>query len=161
MKHRVFGKKLSRDINSRKALLKNLTNDLILHGQVKTTLAKAKFVKSYIEKAVTKAKKTKLGSKRVLASTLTNKAFLKLVDEIAPGFKIRQGGYTRIIRLHPRVGDNASMARIELLKWDKSKSVARPKEKKVKKAKATSSQKNKKSVVVKKKIKTVSKKNKK
>ena len=131
MKHRVFGRKLGRNINSRKALLKNLTNDLVLHGYVKTTLAKAKFVRGYAEKAITEAKKAKLGGKRVLASTFTKKAFLRLVDEIAPGFEKRQGGYSRIIKLHPRVGDNAPMARIELLEWDKSKTAVRSKIKKV------------------------------
>lgn len=135
MKHRVFGRKLGRDLNARKALLKNLTNDLLLHSQVQTTLAKAKFVQGYAEKTITEAKKTKLGGRRKLALSLTNKAFVRLVGEIAPGFVNRQGGYTRIVKLHPRAGDNAPMARIELLEWDKTKAAVRIKPKSAKKVK--------------------------
>lgn len=127
MRHQVRGKKLGRDTNSRKALLKNLASDLLLHGKVKTTLSKAKFVQSHAEKIITSAKKTKLGQKRVLASSLTVKAFTKLVEEIAPGFEQRMGGYTRIIKLSPRTGDNAFMARIELLAWDQTKSKTKAK----------------------------------
>lgn len=121
MRHRVFGRKLGRDTKSRKSLLRNLTNDLFLYGRVKTTAAKAKFVQSYAEKAITIAKKSKLGAKRPLASSLTSKALLRLINEIAPGFENRAGGYTRIIKLSPRIGDNSAMAKIELLEWDKSK----------------------------------------
>lgn len=127
MRHKVFGKKLGRDTNARKALLKNLTNDLFLHGQIKTTEAKAKFVRSEAEKIITTAKKAKLGAKRVLASKLTNKAFVRLVEEIAPGYEARTSGYTRIIKMSPRLGDRAPMAKIELLVWDKSKKVTRAK----------------------------------
>ena len=127
MRHKVFGKKLGRDTNARKALLKNLTNDLFLHGQIKTTEAKAKFVRSEAEKIITIAKKAKLGAKRVLASRLTNKAFVRLLDEIAPGFESRTSGYTRIIKMSPRLGDRAPMAKIELLELDKSKKIIRVK----------------------------------
>lgn len=151
MRHRVYGRRLGRDVNSRKALLKNIANDLILRGKVRTTLAKAKFAQSHAEKLITAAKKTKLGQRRVIASTLTDKAFVRLVEEIAPGFEGRLGGYTRIVKLTPRVGDNASMARIELLEWDKSK-VKNKSSKEKPKAQATKLATNKKMAVAKKSI---------
>lgn len=123
MRHGVFGRKLSRDTNSRKALLRNLTNDLILREHIVTTVAKAKFVQSYAEKIITSAKQAKLARKRMIASGLTKGSFIKLIEEIAPGFDTRAGGYTRIIKLSPRNGDNAPMAKIELVSWDKSKTL--------------------------------------
>ncbi len=121
MRHAVFGRKLGRDTNSRKALLNNLAGALIVNGSVTTTLAKAKFVKPYVEKMVTSAKKNRLASKRILASSLPKSAFKKLIDEVAPGFVKREGGYARIIKLTARRGDSAAMARLEFLEWDKSK----------------------------------------
>lgn len=137
MRHLVAGKKLGRDTNSRKALLNNLANAIFLHGKVNTTLAKAKFAKSHIEKLITSAKKSKLGAKRVIASQLSKATFNKLINEIVPSFEGRNGGYTRIVKLSPRNGDNAPMARIELLPLDKTKAKILPKTKgkKVKKIK--------------------------
>ena len=117
----MTGRKLGRDTNSRKALLNNLANSLFLHGQITTTLAKAKFAQSYVEKTITSAKRTKLGGRRKIASTLSSTAFLRLTREIAPGFEQRTSGYTRILKIAPRNGDNAPMARIELLAWDATK----------------------------------------
>ena len=124
MRHQVFGKRLSRDTKARKALLNNLANSLLLHGKITTTVAKAKFAKSHVEKMVTVAKKDRLAQSRILASSLNREAFLKLKDQIAPGFAERSGGYTRIIRLSPRRGDMAPMARLEFVKWER---VAAPK----------------------------------
>lgn len=124
MRHAVFGRKLGRDTNSRKALLNNLAGALIINGSVTTTLAKAKFVKPYVEKMVTVAKKDRLASKRILASYLKGTAFKKLIGEIAPGFEKRTGGYSRIIKLTTRRGDAAAMARLEFLEWDKSKALS-------------------------------------
>jgi large subunit ribosomal protein L17 len=137
VRHLVAGKKLGRDTNSRKALLNNLANAVFLHGKVKTTLAKAKFAKSHIEKTITSAKKAKLGSRRVIASGLSKTTFNRLIDEIVPSFEARSGGYTRIVKLSPRNGDNAPMARIELMPLDKSKTKVSKKSenKKVKKIK--------------------------
>ncbi len=129
MRHLVAGKKLGRDTNSRKALLNNLANSVFLYGKVKTTLAKAKFAKSHIEKTITSAKKAKLGTRRVIASQLSKATFNKLINEIVPSFEGRSGGYTRIVKLSPRNGDNAPMARIELLPLDKSKAKSSPKAK--------------------------------
>ena len=124
MRHAVFGRKLGRDTNSRRALLNNLADALIINGSVTTTLAKAKFVKPYVEKMVTIAKKDKLASKRILASYLQSTAFSKLIGEIAPGFDKRPGGYARIVKLTTRRGDSAAMARLEFLEWDKPKALS-------------------------------------
>lgn len=121
MRHQRFGQKLSRDTNARKALQNNLASSLMIYGQVKTTIAKAKFVKGHVEKLITLAKKNKLSGNRDLASKINHSAFLKLVNEIGPGFEGRKGGYTRILKLQSRRGDSAEMARLELLEWDKTK----------------------------------------
>jgi len=119
VRHKVFGKRLSRDTNARKALLKNLASSLIINGKITTTLAKARFARGYIEKLVTVAKSRKLSSHRKMASGLTNEALKKLVGEIGPGFAARPGGYIRIIKLEQRSGDAAQMARLEFLQWEK------------------------------------------
>ena len=123
MRHAVFGRKLGRDINSRAALLNNLAGALVVHGSVTTSLSKAKFVKPYIEKMVTIAKKKRLAANRAIASNLPPAAFKRLTSEIAPGFEKRQGGYTRVVKLASRRGDSAPMARIEFLEWDKQKAM--------------------------------------
>ena len=122
MRHRVFGRKLSRDINARKALLANLATSLIVNGKLVTTVAKAKFARPYVEKLITSDKGDRLFANRKLASVLSPAAFKKLVGEIAPGFSERHGGYLRIVKQITRRGDNAQMARLELLEWDKTKS---------------------------------------
>lgn len=127
MRHQVFGRKLNRDINSRRALASNLASSLLVEGHIITTLAKAKFVKVFAEKLITDAKRTSLHTRRSIASRLTHQAFIRLITEVSPGFEGRQGGYTRIIKLSTRLGDSAPMARIEILEWDKSKSVTLPK----------------------------------
>lgn len=119
MRHAVFGQKLSRDINARKALLNNLANALILNGKITTTQAKAKFARSYIEKLVTATKSSDLSSRRKIASSLVPNAFEKLISQIGPGFFTRPGGYTRIIKLEQRNGDAAPMARLEFVQMEK------------------------------------------
>ena len=133
MKHRVFGRKLSRDINARKALLANLATAVLENGKLTTTVAKAKFARPYVEKLISSAKRDRLFANRKLASVLSPAAFRRLVDEIAPGFGKRNGGYLRIIKQVSRRGDNAAMAKLELLEWDKTlvkKREQKPKEKK-------------------------------
>lgn len=117
MRHRVGGKRLGRDINHRQALLKSLSTALILNKKIETTLAKAKFVKSYVEKLITKANNPKNYSlvKYLTAKLNNNLATKKLLAEVAPVFGSRKGGYTRIVKLPQRSGDNAAMARIELV----------------------------------------------
>ena len=138
MRHRVFGRKLSRDINARKALLANLATSLLEKGKLTTTVAKAKFARPYVEKLITSAKKDRLFANRKLAASLSSVAFKRLVGEIAPGFSERHGGYLRIVKQITRRGDNAQMAKLELSEWDKTlakKTEVKPKEKKAAKKK--------------------------
>lgn len=107
MKKNVFGRKFNRDTNERKALFRNLISSLILSEKVKTTEPKAKAIKSDVEKLITKAKKNSDLAKRILAGVLSSQALDKLINDVAPRFKDRQGGYTRIIRVGRRFGDNA------------------------------------------------------
>ena len=132
MRHKVFGRRLGRDINQRSALLRNLTSAILLSGYVVTTQAKAKFAKVYIEKLIKNSQKNSLAVKRDIAAVLTQKALVKLVTEIGPGMTGRNGGYTRIIKINSRKGDNAPMVKLELVEWDKTKTIAPKKLKKPK-----------------------------
>lgn len=115
MRHKVFGKKLKRDIKERKALFKNLIVSFISVGKIKTSLAKAKAVQRLIEKLVTKVKDGEEAALRQVSSFLTRKDVSnKLVDEIAPRFKNISGGYTRVRRISQRLGDAAQEA---ILEW--------------------------------------------
>lgn len=119
MRHKVSGFKLGRNSGQRTALLRNLSSDLITRGYIVTTIPKAKFARSFVEKAITDVKKNRLYLKRRWASTLSGVAFLKLINEIAPGFNKRHSGYTRIIKGGIRKGDAAQTARLEILSPDK------------------------------------------
>jgi len=110
------GRKLSRKIGPRKMLLRVLVNNFLLHEKIKTTEAKAKELRSVAEKMITKAKNVNLANRRILAQDLTPKMTKKIIDDIAPRYVGRQGGYTRIIKLGPRNSDGAKMAIIELVK---------------------------------------------
>lgn len=114
MKKNVFGKKLKRDKNERKALFKGLMSSLILYEKIETTEAKAKAIRPEIEKLVTKAKKGNNSDKKVLEKNLSRPAFDKIIKDIAPRFSNRNGGYIRIIKIGNRFGDNARAA---LLEW--------------------------------------------
>jgi len=114
-RHGYQGRKLGRRRDQRRALLKGLATSLVEHGQIETTLPKAKELQRYIEKLITKAKKGDLSNRRQIISALnTQKVAYKLVDEIAPQIK-RSSGYTRIERTRLRVGDGAQMATIEFV----------------------------------------------
>jgi large subunit ribosomal protein L17 len=119
MRHRMKGKKLGRDTSHRKALRKNLATDLVEQGSIVTTLAKAKYVRPYVETLVTRAKKAGTDKKvttQYLRSRLTTEnSITKLLDELAPRYKERPGGYTRIVRVGNRDGDNSSLARISFV----------------------------------------------
>src|SRR3990167_3070746 len=106
-------RKFSRKSGQRQALYKSLATALIDHGKIKTTSAKAKSLSAFADKLVTTAKKNNLASKRELAETFHPKTVKKLVDDIAPRFSDRKGGYTRVIRLGQRKSDGAPMAIIE------------------------------------------------
>ncbi|MAS91662.1 MAG: 50S ribosomal protein L17 [Verrucomicrobiales bacterium] len=118
MRHRSKTVKLQRDKAHREALLRNLAASLIEHGQIRTTLAKAKALRPYAEKLVTLGKKNTLHSRRraltLLGSNqLAQRSSKKLFEEIAPASADRQGGYTRIIKLGQRRSDSAPMAMIQ------------------------------------------------
>lgn len=115
MRHRVQKSQMNRDKDHRKALLRNMCTSFIEQGKMETTLAKAKYVKPFIEKTVTKAKKGTdfTNIKNIRAIVTTSKAEKMLFAEIAPKYAQRNGGYTRIIKLGFRDGDNAEMARLE------------------------------------------------
>mgnify|MGYP001590620334 CR=1 FL=1 len=132
MKKKVFGRKLSRDKNERKALFKSLISSLILSETSKTTQAKAKAIKPEIEKLVTKAKQGNESAKTVLQKNLSRSAFEKILKDIAPRFSNRQGGYIRLIKLGKRFGDDAPMAVIEWTEKAKAVAVMAPKTKEVK-----------------------------
>ncbi len=134
MKKNVFGRKLKRDKNERTALFKSLMSSLVLSERIKTTEAKAKAIKPAIEKLVTKAKKNEEGARKVLQKNLSRPAFEKMLKDIAPRFSKRQGGYTRIIKLGKRFGDDAPLVVIEWTEEAKIIEILPPKEeKKVKK----------------------------
>jgi len=119
MKHNIIHKKLNRTSSHRKALLMNLSNALIKHEQIQTTLPKAKELRPFIEKVITLGKKGDLESRRKAISILQDEKMTKKVfDIIANRYKDRSGGYTRIIKLGNRFGDNAATAVIELVDRD-------------------------------------------
>ena len=113
MRKQIFGRKFKRDKNERKALFNGLISAMVLNGSIKTTEQKAKAIKRDLEKLVTKAKKGET-SRRILQSSLTKSEIDKMINEIAPGFKNRAGGYTRIIKTGRRFNDDASMV---ILQW--------------------------------------------
>ncbi len=115
MRKRKRGRKLSRKRDQRKALLKALASALLLNEKIKTTEAKAKEVSSLVEKFITQAKKGDLASIKLLAKFFPKKIVKKSMEEIAPRYKERKGGYTRIIKLGPRKSNGAKMAIIELV----------------------------------------------
>ena len=112
MKKHVFGRQLKRDANERKALFKNLLTSLVIEERIVTTEAKAKAIKAAADKLVTKAKKGESAFVS-LAPDVRYDAVVKLVKTIAPRFKDRQGGYTRIIKVGHRVADNAPQVVME------------------------------------------------
>jgi large subunit ribosomal protein L17 len=99
-----------------KLMLSTLASQLFIHEAINTTEAKARALRPYAEKLITKAKKGDLASRRTVLKDITDRDVVaRLFHEIAPRFEERQGGYTRILKLGPRKGDGAPMARIELV----------------------------------------------
>ena len=132
MRHRHHGKKLNRSGSHRKALRMNLASQLFVHGRIRTTFHKAKFVQSHAERLITIAKRglakaeakgdelIAVHARRQVARRLNNDRDLVGVvfDDLAPLYEDRPGGYTRILKLGPRKGDNAEMALIELVDYE-------------------------------------------
>ena len=123
MRHKIAGKKLSRGKDERKALRRILVKQLFEHERIRTTRAKAEAVRGQAEKLITLAKRGKgaeeaeaVHVRRLAASQLDDKAIVtKLFDDIAPRFENRAGGYTRLVKLGPRLGDSAEMVILELV----------------------------------------------
>ncbi len=121
MKHNIKNKKLNKTSSHRKAMLMNMSNALIKHEQITTTLPKAKELRRFVEKIVTLGKKGDLLSRRKALSILQDQKMSKKVfDVLGERYKSRNGGYTRIIKLGNRFGDNAPTAVIELVDRDEN-----------------------------------------
>ena len=119
MKHNITQRKLNRTSSHRKALLMNLSNALIKHEQITTTLPKAKELRPFVEKIITLGKNGDLKSRRRAIAILRDENNIKKIfDIIADRYKERSGGYTRIVKIGNRFGDNAPTAIIELVDRD-------------------------------------------
>lgn len=134
MRHRMSGKKLGRNTSHRKAMMRNMVTSLFDHEKIKTTDARAKELRKIAEKLITLAKRGDLHARRqVMQVVMDKKVVDKLFGRIAPRYLERPGGYTRIIKLGHRTGDNAAMSLIELVEEEFT---AKPKKSKPVKAAA-------------------------
>lgn len=117
--HRKRNRHFNRTAKPRRALLRGLMTSLVEHGRIKTTVEKAKEVRRHIEKLVTLGKKGNVAAHRVILSRIANKdAASAIVKDISPRFSTRPGGYTRIIKIGRRPGDQAEMAFLEFVDYD-------------------------------------------
>ena len=117
MRHKLAGRKLGRTTAHRWALYRNQVTALLAHEKITTTEAKAKEIRSLAEKMITLGKNGDLASRRRALAFITDKKVIeKLFNDIAPDYADRDGGYTRLVKLGPRPGDNAPMVQIELFK---------------------------------------------
>ena len=116
MRHGLKLRKLNRTSSHRQAMLRNMMNSLIAHEAIKTTLPKAKELRKVIEPMITLAKKDTVANKRLAFDRLRDRdSVVKLFNDLGPRFANRPGGYTRILKMGFRVGDNAPMAYVELV----------------------------------------------
>jgi large subunit ribosomal protein L17 len=116
MRHRNYGRKLSRNTEHRRALLRNLVTSLILEERIETTVAKAKAARGIAEEMITLGKRGDLNARRLAAGyCMTRRAVTKLFDDVAKRYAKRSGGYTRIVRTGWRQGDGAETAVLELV----------------------------------------------
>ncbi|OGN99650.1 MAG: 50S ribosomal protein L17 [Chloroflexi bacterium RBG_13_52_12] len=117
MRHNIIGRSLNRDSGHRKALYRNLVTALLKHEKIVTTEAKAKEIRPMAEKMITLGKQSGLSSYRQALTFITDKKVTeKIFSELGPRYKERSGGYTRIVKLEPRLGDAAPMVQLELVK---------------------------------------------
>src|SRR5580698_4098206 len=116
MRHRLSGRQLSRNSPHRHAMLRNMSVSLLRHETIRTTLPKAKELRRVVEPLITLAKSDSEAHRRLAFSRLRDTAVVaKLFEDLGPRFKARAGGYTRILRMVPRAGDNAPMALMQLV----------------------------------------------
>ena len=121
MCHRQTTKKLNRPVNPRRALINNLLIQLYTYGSIRTTQAKAKAVKPLADRLIYKAKSNTLHVRQQLNAMLSNpKIIKKLVEQIAPQYTGKNSGFTRIVRLGQRRGDNSMMVKLELVEGNKT-----------------------------------------
>ena len=117
--HRRRVKHFDRKSGPRKALIRGLVNSLVEHGRITTTVDRAKEIRRHVEKAITLGKKGDLATTRLLLSRYPNQEVVStIVKDLAPRFKTRPGGYTRIIKIGRRPGDTAEMAFLEFVDYD-------------------------------------------
>lgn len=127
MRHRKSGRKLGRNTSHRKAMMRNMVTSLFQHDRIKTTDARAKELRKIADKLITLAKRGDLHARRLVAQVVREKKVVaRLFDEIAPRYTERPGGYTRIVKLGHRAGDNAALSIIELVEQEFT---AKPKKK--------------------------------
>ena len=116
MRHRVDTFKIGRSGAHRRSMLANMVSSLFLHGEIRTTLVKAKQARRFAERMITLGKKGDLHRRRLAVARLRDKDAVKLLfDEIAPSYAGRNGGYTRIYKLGTRIGDGAEMCILQLV----------------------------------------------
>ncbi|MBC7484824.1 MAG: 50S ribosomal protein L17 [Rhizobacter sp.] len=116
MRHRNGLRKLNRTSEHRQAMLRNMCNSLLLHEAIKTTVPKAKELRRVVEPLITLAKVPTVANRRLAFNRLRDRDIVtKLFNDLGPRFKLRPGGYTRILKMGFRVGDNAPMAFVELV----------------------------------------------
>ncbi len=143
MRHGKKTKQLSRSASHRDAMLANMACSLIEHKRINTTKAKAKALRVYVEPLITKSKVDTTHNRRLVFAKLRNKyAVSELFREIAPKVGTRPGGYTRIIKLGNRLGDNAEMAMIELVDYNESYDLASGKKKSTRRSRRSKSKKS-------------------
>jgi large subunit ribosomal protein L17 len=127
MRHRLGLRKLNRTSSHRLAMLRNMTNSLLRHETITTTLPKAKELRRVAEPIITLGKKPSLANRRLAFNRLRDREMVvKLFDELGPRFASRNGGYLRILKYGFRRGDNAPMALVELLDRPEAKEGAKP-----------------------------------
>lgn len=142
MRHRVKGRKLKRTASHRRATLRSLATAVLKHKRIKTTLAKAKEARSFVERLITKARKNDLHSRRLIMSEIKDKEVIKeLFSEIVPKIGDRPGGYTRVVKLGARVGDAAQMAILELVDYNEVANIKAEQQKEKREQKAAEKEK--------------------
>ena len=141
MRHRMQGRQFGRDSRHRQAMFRSMITSFFEHEKIETTTMKAKELKPMIEKMITKARVKNINILRDLLKTIRDKdVAFHLLDEIAPRFSTRPGGYTRIIKTRRRIGDGAEMAILELVESGRSLSDKRKSELAAQKPKKKSSE---------------------
>lgn len=134
MRHRVNGTKLGRNSGQRTSLFKNLLTALFVHGEIQTTEAKAKAIKGVADKLISRAQAGGMTARRLISRFFGTRAVAnRLVDEVAPAMSDRKSGFTRIVRLGKRMGDDSMMVKMELITKPVAREIVKPVEEKVEK----------------------------